>query len=610
MKYRIKSGAVLLLFLLALAACILTIPQTVKKPEDSLTILAGSIDSLNNYLNAVQKQFPEIELDIEYYSGPNTTEYINTKINNGDVPDLVIATNLLSKEQQETYLLDLSGYDFVDSYSILFQNEREIDGKIYLLPASYTIGSMYYNKTLFQEKGWEVPQSYRELLALIPQIRRESDLIPISFTGVFDATYFRMMTVPAQADFLTAPAGREWEQKFYKGTASAEEAFGESLVFLEELIKAGAFTEEDRNSTDYDVYGHLLNREAAIAFPLAGQSTFVERMKESKDEFGAIPIFGTKDGNVILTSSVNFSFGLGKQLGEPGQEAKLKQALEIMDYLSKPEGQRALTHGTADVLPLVSAEVPKAFPPYLDIWHYVETGWLASYLYTGYEDVIMQAAEEIKAAIFSGGSLEQVTAIMDEARKASLSDSQNSYLAWAEENFTNEQTVQLMADVMLKEGGGDLSLVSLGGCKEGIYNSAGVSGRLFAGKITESNYNIILPGKIGAELVEVTMKGSRLIELLEEGRIVSDYSSGSTVSFDYYWAGMEVTFQNGKVAEAVFPDGSKLEAETRYRVNMARNDFDEDLFSEVAETGRTVAGSYLEYLSSRPLLQAPAVCRE
>lgn len=605
-----KTVAVLLLALtlcLEPAACKTAQKEVIS--DEALTVLIGSTDNYRNYLAAIQDKFPDVKLDIEYYAGPNTTEYIQTKLQHDDVPDLVFAPNIWAAEQQKAYLLDLSGYDFVDRYALSFQNEREIDGKLYLLPSSYTIGSLYYNKTLFAEKGWQVPHSYEELLTLTKQIREESDLTPVCFSGAYPASYFRIMTTFSQCGFLTTPAGKKWTEEFAKGNASSEEGFGEGLAQIQGLIDAGAFDETDAESRDSDVYERLLKRQAAIGIPQSKQSVFAEMMEESTDEFGAIPYYGQRDGEVILSTAVGFSFGLGRQLGEPGNQKKLEQALEIMDYLSSKEGQMAMMSGAADVLPLVSGKLPDSFPPYQDIEEYVESGRIAPYFYTGYEDIVMQAGDAIKAAMFSGQPLKNTISAMDKAKRAALSGSSDSYLAQADADFSHEQTVQYIADVLLEQGKGDLSMVTTGGCINGIYNNNGVNGRLFSGKIRSSNYNTILPG-LNTLLVNVTMTGRQITELLEQGRILSDENTGEQAAFAYYWSGLEVTLQDGKVTAASLSDGSRLNDDTEYKVSMAAGDYDEERFIKAAETGNSVADAYMEYLDKHKNIQIPEICRK
>ena len=58
---------------------------------------------------------------------------------------------------------DLSGYDFINGFSTSILDQVSIDGGIYLLPTSNAIYGVYYNKTLMDEYGWQMPSNIGEL---------------------------------------------------------------------------------------------------------------------------------------------------------------------------------------------------------------------------------------------------------------------------------------------------------------------------------------------------------------------------------------------------------------------------------------------------------------
>ena len=55
--------------------------------------------------------------------------------------------------------MDISGYNFVGNYESSLLNQYDVDGAIYMLPGPFIIRSMVYNKTLFEEKGWQAPST-------------------------------------------------------------------------------------------------------------------------------------------------------------------------------------------------------------------------------------------------------------------------------------------------------------------------------------------------------------------------------------------------------------------------------------------------------------------
>ena len=587
-----------------LSAC--SAQQETGNHEDALTIMVGSSNYARTVLQAIREQFPELPLEIDYYSGSNTTEYLYQKITHGETPDIVCSFNVLDEELQKEYLLDLSGYPFVNSYALAFLDQNEIEGRVYLLPGTYTLTSMYYNKTLFAEHGWQVPRNHEELVALVRQIRAESDLTPISFTGLFAGTYFRMMTNYAQCDFLTSPAGENWMERFAAGKASAAEGFGSGLDILSDLIEAGAFDEVDTQNIDGKTYDRLIKREAAMALPLGGQSYFAEAMQSSSDAFGAFPYWGSNAIHPVLTSTKNFYLGLGKQLGEDGNEEKLAAALKVMEYLSSEEGMSRLVSNDAECIPLRDAAAPEGFAPYEDIWEYANRGYVYDYLYTGYEDIIVQGGEAIRAAMFHGAALEDALSVMDQARADSLRPSQEeAALAQVAQTLSKEETLQFIAEFLLDAGEGEISLVTEGGHRDGASNEYGVNGKLFSGPIVTNGYNIILPGRGQGMLATVSMSGAQLKALLENGRMVTEQISGESAPFPYRGAGVDVRMEDGKVTQILLSDGRELSDTDMVTASMVHNDLNAADVTEVFESETSVADAYLAYLARHKTITAP-----
>ncbi len=169
----------------------------------ALNLLEVNNNYFRNFTKAVQNSVPDMPLNIEYYSGSNPTGYITQKMMSQDPPDIVYFTTIPSDDFQKKYLLDISGYDFMKNYNISLVNQRDVDGAVYMVPSNYSIICMMYNKTLFKENGWEVPETHDELVSLCKQIREEEpELIPITHAGSMAGTYWRLMGEMAQCGFL------------------------------------------------------------------------------------------------------------------------------------------------------------------------------------------------------------------------------------------------------------------------------------------------------------------------------------------------------------------------------------------------------------------------
>ncbi len=596
--------------LFSAAACGGRTPNSSGSGDDenvALNILEINNNYFRNFTQAVKNSAPDILLNIEYYCGSNPSGYISQKLASQDPPDIVYLSSMLSDEFQKKYLLDLSGYDFLKNYNLSLVNQRDVDGALYTMPTNYSIICMLYNKTLFKEHGWKAPTTYNELVSLCKQIREEEPgLIPITHAGSMAGTYWRLMGEIAQCGFLGTHDGMLWQEKFVAGEASFEEGFGDTINKLQELIDANAFDIADKEAKNNDVTNNLLNRKAAMSFMIGGFPYLVTNLKDCQDEIGGIPYLGDTPEQQFLNISVN-NIGISKKLSEPGNEKKLEAALKVMEYLSTEEGQNAMHAAVTDVSPLAGSVPSEEFPPYKDIWDVFSSGSAAPYILEGYEDIWVEAGTFVKNELFTSGSLAGLSKKMDEIHKLALSeDNTHVHVAEVPEDLTHSQTVQLMAD-LLRNAGGDVAVVSDGGMINGVPNTNGVSGRLFAGEMDHQSYTICIPGNLGKTLVKLTLTGEELFSLLENGRTMN-YENKSAV-FDYYWSGMDAVMKNGKIISAVLSDGRTVEKDGKYQVIISAADYDAEAYSGGEDTGYVIKDAYLEFMTDKTLTAPKKLCR-
>ena len=590
----------------SLAAC-----GSVKEPDSapsdkkkvSLSVLCVNTDYSQNFVRTIQKHFSDVDLQVEYHGASNNPSgYIDRMVESGNAPDIVYSGAILREDLQKNYLLDLSAYDFAGRYSVSIINQRDVDGALYMLPGTYSVFSMLYNKSLFEEKGWTVPTTNDEFVALCRQIREESDIIPVAHTG------FTVLGALAQSGFLGTSEGAEWTKEFVKGEASFEEGFGEAIRMMQGWKEAGVLDSSDITSVNSDVYAKLTNREAAMAYPVGGLASLSKAISDGEDEIGAFPFLGKDAESGLLTTSINFNFGLSKSLGDKGNEKKLAKALDIMAFLSSEEGQKELAVLDTDVSPLGKKTPPAENTPYADVWELVESGDCLPYLLTDYYDVWVQCGSELKEAMMGDGSFDAIAADMDELHKKAMADQQSVLpLATVEEDMTHQQTVQIMAD-LLYETGSDVAIVSDGIFIDGIANTTGVSGRLFAGDIySETSYIINIPGAFNKNLVRLTLTGRELFELLEGGRSVTD--GNKTAVFDYYWSGVDAQIENGKIVSAALKDGTPIEESKTYTAVMCAGDYDAEAYPNGEDTGIIVSDAYLAVMEGKTITAPEKLCR-
>ncbi len=578
------------------------------KEKVSLSVIGINTDYSRNFIRTIETRFPDVTLEVEYYVVPNNASgYIERLVESGNVPDIVYYGALLREDLQKEYLLDLSAYDFAGQYSVSILNQRDVDGALYMLPGTYSVFSMLYNKSLFEEKGWTVPTTNDEFTALCRQIREETDIIPVTHCGFAAGTYWRMLGALAQSGFLGTPEGAQWTKSFARGEASFEEGFGDALEMMREWKDAGVLDASDAQSSISDTYEKLMNRQAAMAYPVGGLATLKKAIAGGEDEIGAFPFLGEDKDSALLTTSMNFNFGLSKALGGSGNEQKLKKALEIMRYLSSEEGQKELAVLDTDVSPLGKKTPPAENTPYADVWELVEGGDCLPYLLSDYYDIWAQCGVELKEAMLGDGSLTSIAADMDALHRKALADHTSAQpLATVKEDLTHPQTVQLMAD-LLYEMGADAAVVSDAVCIGNVANTTGVSGRLFAGDVYPESYMINIPGALNKNVTRLTLTGQELFALLEGGRSVT--AGSETAVFDYYWSGLDARMKDGHIVSAVLRDGTPVEENGTYQVLICAGDYDPAAYPDGEDTGVVVSDAYLKIMEGKTLTAPASLCR-
>ncbi len=236
-----------------------------------------------------------------------------------------------------------------------------------------------------------------------------------------------------------------------------------------------------------------------MSFTIGGFPYLVTNLKDCRDEIGGFPYLGDTPEQHFLNVSIN-NIGISKKLSEPGNEKKLEAVLKVMEYLSTKEGQNTMHVAVTDVSPLAGSVPSEEFPTYKDVWAVLSSGSVAPYILEGYEDVWVDAGMFVKNELFTSDSLNGLSEKMDELHKAALSEDDTPVqVATVPEDLTHPQTVQLMADLMLNEGG-DVAVVSDGGAINGVPNTGGVSGSFFAGELDHDNYSTCIPCNSGKRL--------------------------------------------------------------------------------------------------------------
>lgn len=500
------------------------------------------------FLKLCQESCPDIGLEILSYTGSNRTGYSWAQMRGDDIPDIFITSQILDKELARERLVDLSGQPFMSQFPTAVLDQVAIDGGVYLLPVNYVMYGIYYNKTLMEENGWEVPADFAQLEALCGKIR-EKGLIPGILGTQLTGNAFSAVFNLAKTDWLTTPEGLAWEKEFLAGTAAAEGMWEGTMEYVQRYIETGMFTTdpEDRGNPNL-VLDYLGNRKAVFCTMVLPVN--ITELPDTGDKLGMMPYIG-KDGskNIYMYNPGSY-IGISRRLLEPGNEKKLENAIRILSLLYSPKGQDCfISQETPCVMSaLNSADVPEDSLIY-DAHQAMREGKAFPMTYVGWENVLTDIGQAYKEWFRGENGMDGPGCItrMDELQQSHMDNSQLLYFCESKEDFTVEETGQLFGKALGSAEEADAAVIPVGGYWiQGMELKAGITSKLYAGKINREIANMICPA-YDAGYAVATMTGAQVKELVQAGLDIN----GEGAVFPYV---------------LVTRGGGELEEDTEYKV--------------------------------------------
>jgi raffinose/stachyose/melibiose transport system substrate-binding protein len=577
--------------------------QMETQEHEALTICTAGMN-YTYFLNALHEKYPEINLKLVSYDGADASGYMKDTLVNGDIPDIYTSNYRQSDKLQETYLLNLGNYDFINNYSDTMLDDVDVDGDVYMLPSRYQVAGINYNKTMFEEHGWKVPETFEELQALVEQIRAEEpDVTPVAAKMSQKNYVFQYLFALGSTDFLGTTAGTQWKQAFLDGSATAVGNLESTADYLKEWIDAGYIA--DYNSDGTDLMSDFYDGKIAMVLG-TGTSAWSGTGKTTGEniEVGIMAWPGENGNHGMLLSSVERYYGLSKKLAEPGNEQKLEDALKVLDFISTEEGQAALCSGSWDgmVFPFSNFEIGEDSPLY-EVKDDIEQGYTAPLTYEKWEEKLLSPmADEILALVHGDISTEEMLAQFDEINQNVHENPQSYTYATLDENLTKEQTARLAAMAMMKYTDAEVSLVSLGGITEdGNYleNPTGVQCGIYAEDITEEIIDIFRPNSTQLSVIGLT--GKEIKKMASDGREL--YADPDESGSEYAGLSAPVTYYMPYVL--VTQNDEALSDDKTYRVVFAAGDYSDRIAGEWGDrletlTDKSPADAIASWLKKQP----------
>ena len=526
--------------------------------------------NMSAFYDLVKEKYPEINLEIEPYNGNNTTTYFMDMRKSGNLPDIYFSTIYFPGRYDDAAdFLDLSGYDFTGNFTQSRLREVTNEGGIYMLPLGYNALGITYNKTLLEEHGWTLPTNLEEFAALKEKCE-EAGVIFCRDQLELPGYGFQYLCNILDTGFLSTVDGLDWQNKFITGeaTVSGTPEMMEAMQLLEKWRELGMLNADGTPDDDTATRDHMVEGNTLF---LIGNSNDLNAREGAVGTYRLMPYLSESGNQNVFVLNVSRYVGLNKQLGEKGNEKKLEDVLKIMDILSSVEGMESLdpTQNNSRILPLKDFTLSED-NYYYDIQEELNTGHAASFIYAGWENIVVSLGEKMIEFVKGEATLDEVVAFMDDNQHL-LTDNDVTVYTTVTETLSMDDCAKAVGICFAQATGSEAALVStnpwINNANVLEMNKYGVSGRLFAVGVTDEQIVEILPTSWSNTIKTVTLTGARIKELAETGY---DYYNDGSVLFPYV---------------LVTKDGEELDDNTTYTIPICGVSEDVEAEGNLQDTG-------------------------
>jgi ABC-type glycerol-3-phosphate transport system substrate-binding protein len=533
----------------------------------------------SNLEQVLEEQFPEVDIVLRHDGSADSVYTVKANLEAGVECDLILSRRLpVVADIAGQYLLDLSSETFVDHYYMTAVDRcADSDGNLYYLPGPMDVYGIVYDKTMFEENGWELPHSYSEFLDLMNTIRLEdSEVTPLQVSMMYPDMFQIIFNT---YNYEQVYAGREnylWLAAYQNGQGSMTGHMEQAAETFKKLMEDGIFAASDIEVSPSERSRMMYESHTAAMIIECQNALSYARDYQSDHEVAMMPFWTSDEENGdFLYGIPGYYMAINKSAAEESQEKKAI-LLDILSYLSSVEGQEMLIGEDFQVSNVAGVPLnDNAFSQ--EILQTIEKGQVINTFYLAAGETNKQVEREMLATaadMLNGDmSVEDWLLAADNARNQYLDDTlvQEEVYGQADTTLTRLETAYTMAEMYASEMD-----TPIGICRGGGWSQS-TNGYLYQGDITDSALACITPQKEHSAqeenpwadcIVASSMTGQQIIDILNDSE-----ESRSTRGLSVYYVayGLKVEFnpwgeEGQRVLSCKLPDGTELDADQIYEV--------------------------------------------
>lgn len=312
--------------------------------KDPLTVYLWDTDLIRDLGPYIREQLPDE--DIQFIAGNNNVDLYSYLLEHGELPDVMTVRRFAGAEARDLrpHLLDFDSYDVVTKYSSYsLQYYKGDDGAVNWLPVCGIPQTIFANKTLFDEQGLSIPQSYDEY-AQVCQAFAERGIKPYALDLAQDWSSHEMVQAGGIGE-LTSLEGITWRAQAEAAQGDIE--FDDALwtrIFTQtaKMLADSRFTADDLTVDTAAAMEQFTQGRAAM---FHGSPVHLRQCKQAMPgkTLVRVPYFSqtSNEGYVYMTPSLHVA--VNKDLENDTE--KLSAALAVVDCMIDADGQKLIANG-------------------------------------------------------------------------------------------------------------------------------------------------------------------------------------------------------------------------------------------------------------------------